>query len=281
VGSFELARLLGRGAHGVVYRGVHSSLGRVCAIKVLQTGGDVPGCFADARAASALRHPAIVEIYDTATADDGRSYVVMEHLEGAPLSRVLQRAPLPLATVAVLLGEVLDALSAAHARGLVHGNLHAGNIIVRPDGHAKVVDFGMARLDDKDGGAAPPDALGDLRAIGELLHMCVAGSMPGVLDPVIERAIAGGYDDASDLNGALVDATAGMEVEPVILDWLDRLDGLDVVEATEEPAPRRRWRVLVIAIAAVLVLAAIALGVRYLLATPEPPASSPESSGPP
>src|SRR5690606_4060346 len=78
---------------------------------------------------------------------DGRPYIIMEHLDGEPLSSLIERrAPFPLGSLARMLCEVLDALSAAHEKGVVHRDLKPDNLFVTPNGHVKVLDFGIAKL---------------------------------------------------------------------------------------------------------------------------------------
>jgi len=100
-----------------------------------------------ARAANLIRHESIVNVLDLATLPDGRPYIVMEYLDGLPLADIFaRRGALPLGSLARLAGEVLAALGAAHAKSIVHRDLKPDNIYVSPQGHAKVLDFGIAKL---------------------------------------------------------------------------------------------------------------------------------------
>ena len=152
IGSYRIAARIGAGGMGLVYKGVHPSIGSRVAVKVLSTDCAsrpdlVERFFAEARAVNVIRHEHIVNVLDLAALPDGRPYIVMEFLDGAPLSLVIrQRGPLPLGALTRTLLEVLGALGAAHAQGIVHRDLKPDNVFVTPGGHAKVLDFGIAKL---------------------------------------------------------------------------------------------------------------------------------------
>src|SRR5512142_1468869 len=155
IGVYRVARLLGIGGMGRVYKGVHPTIGSRVAIKVLSRECSdrrdlVDRFFAEAKAVNLIRHESIVNVLDLATLPDGRPYIVMEYLDGAPLSAIIEQArsrgPLPLGSIARLVAEVLDALAAAHAKGVIHRDLKPDNIFVSPNGRGKVLDFGIAKL---------------------------------------------------------------------------------------------------------------------------------------
>src|SRR6476646_7514031 len=158
VGAYRVARLLGVGGMGRVYKGVQPQIGSRVAIKVLSRECTdrrdlVERFFAEAKAVNLIRHESIVNVLDLATLPDGRPYIVMEYLDGAPLASILEHAiqhrqPLPFGGLARLAVEVLDALHAAHAKGIIHRDLKPDNIFVAPSGRAKVLDFGIAKLAD-------------------------------------------------------------------------------------------------------------------------------------
>ena len=165
---YRVARLLGVGGMGRVYLGVHPAIGSRVAIKVLsrdriEDHGLVQRFFDEARAVNVIRHENIVNILDLARLSDGRPYITMEYLDGAPLSAVIQRrGPLPLGGFARAVGEVLDALQAAHDKGIIHRDLKPDNIFVSPSGRAKVLDFGIAKLIPELGGRSDPTRTGSL-----------------------------------------------------------------------------------------------------------------------
>jgi serine/threonine protein kinase len=150
VDSYRLVSRVGAGAMGDVYLAHDAKLDRPVALKFLS-----PAFAADhdrlrrfhqeARAASSLNHPHIVVVHDFGELD-GRPYIVTEFIEGETLRHRLQRGPLPMRDVVEIGAQIASALAAAHARGLVHRDIKPENIMVRPDGYAKVLDFGLAKL---------------------------------------------------------------------------------------------------------------------------------------
>ena len=168
IGSYRVARLLGTGGMGRVYLAVHPNIGSRVAIKVLardrvEDPGLVQRFFDEARSVNVIRHESIVNVLDLATLGDGRPYIVMEYLDGAALSAVIKNnSPLPIGGLARAMTEVLDALHAAHATGVIHRDLKPDNIFVSPSGRAKVLDFGIAKLIPELGGASDPTRTGSL-----------------------------------------------------------------------------------------------------------------------
>lgn len=142
---------------GRVYLAVHPGIGRQAAVKVLAaTDASDPEVVSrfitEARAASAIRHPNIVDIYDSGVLAKGTPYIVMEYLEGETLREVLLRGALPIADVFDWGCQIAEALSAAHARDVVHRDLKPDNLFLIPDPRrlgkrqVKVLDFGIAKL---------------------------------------------------------------------------------------------------------------------------------------
>src|ERR1700744_4413554 len=138
IGAYRIARLLGIGGMGRVYKAEHPQIGSRVAIKVLSRDfivrrDLVERFFAEAKAVNVIRHVNIVTVLDLATLPDGRPYIVMEYLDGAPLAAAIEAGhPLPIGGIARLASEVLDALGAAHAKGIVHRDLKPDNIYVTP-----------------------------------------------------------------------------------------------------------------------------------------------------
>ena len=152
-GRYRLEELLGRGGMAEVYAAVDERLRRPVAVKLLRmelaADPTVRGRFeAEARAAARLSHPNVVAVYDTGE-DDGTPFIVMERLPGATLA---DRLPDQLDTGFVMrvAGDVLGALGAAHAAGIVHRDVKPANILMADDGCAKVADFGIAKSIEAD-----------------------------------------------------------------------------------------------------------------------------------
>jgi len=168
LGQYRVARLLGVGGMGRVYKAVHPSIGSRVAVKVLSrdcadSRDLVERFFSEARAANLIRHENIVNVLDLSTLPDGRPYIVMEFLDGVPLAEIMkQRGQLPLGSLARVAGEVLDALGAAHAKSIIHRDLKPDNIYISPHGRAKVLDFGIAKLMPEMSGRSAPTRTGSL-----------------------------------------------------------------------------------------------------------------------
>jgi predicted ATPase len=149
IGPYRLLQKLGEGGMGVVYKAHDSRLGRNVALKLLpreyaQDPQRLQRFQREARTASALNHPHICTIHDMGE-HEGQPFLVMELIEGQTLEApAVRRLSLP--ALVPLVGQVARALAAAHAAGIVHRDIKLANIMVRDDGYAKVVDFGLARL---------------------------------------------------------------------------------------------------------------------------------------
>ena len=173
VEQYKVESLVGTGAMGMVYRAVHQVIGKAVAIKVLKADfADDPEMVQrlvrEARSVNAIRHPAIVDIFGFGTLPrTEQPYIVMDLLEGAPLDEYLKtHAPMKIEDAAPFLDELLSALSAAHAVGVIHRDLKPGNVFVesKPDGQKgiKVIDFGLAKQADRAGGSVKPTNPGTL-----------------------------------------------------------------------------------------------------------------------
>ena len=151
LGPYRIVAPLGAGGMGEVYRGRDERLGRDVAIKVLPRAvADNPERLArferEARALAALSHPNILAIHDFST-DAGVTYAVTELLEGETLRHRLEHERLPWRRSIEIAAAVADGLSAAHGRGIIHRDIKPENIFVTGDGRVKVLDFGLARLE--------------------------------------------------------------------------------------------------------------------------------------
>ncbi|MEO0323077.1 MAG: serine/threonine-protein kinase [Myxococcota bacterium] len=147
VKHFELVRELGRGGMGQVFLARDTKLGRSVALKFLKLRGPdaVRRFLAEARATAQCQHENIVVIYEASEAD-GRPYLALEYLDGAPLGDRLAEGPVPPDEAVAIVIPVVRALVRAHALGIVHRDLKPDNIFVTRDGPVKVLDFGIAKL---------------------------------------------------------------------------------------------------------------------------------------
>ena len=218
LGSYTIERELGRGGMGAVYAAVHTLLGRRAAVKVLlgelsRDQAQVERFFNEARAATAIKHPSIVEIYDFGWAADGSAYIVMELMAGEPLAARLKRVGrLSVAQAATIARQVATALAAAHRAGIVHRDLKPDNVFLVPDEEVaggervKLLDFGIAKLvatgaasrtttgaimgtplymsPEQCEGSRAVDHRTDLYALGCVLFEMVTGRAPFISDGV-------------------------------------------------------------------------------------------------
>jgi len=212
LGHFRVVEKIGAGGMGVVYRAHDEQLDRDVAIKVLPAGSfRDPSARArllrEARTASKLNHPHICTIHEVGEAD-GQAYIAMELVEGQPLSARLAGGALPVEQVLRYGLQLADAVAHAHERGIIHRDLKSANVIITPEGRAKVLDFGLAKrlsgeevaeattqtMDSLTGPGTivgtlaymapeqlrgqPADARSDVWALGVMLYEMAAGQRP-------------------------------------------------------------------------------------------------------
>ena len=230
-GRYLIVRRIGKGGMGAVYEAKHTVIGKRVAVKVLlekfHSNRDlVARLLQEARLASSIGHENIVDVTDFGTTDDGRSFVVMEFLDGEPLAQLVMReAPLPVERSLRIARQVASALGAAHAKGIYHRDVKPENVYLVRRGDAdfvKVVDFGISKA-VKQGGEDPAESyrlthtgllLGtplymspeqargeddldhrvDVWALGVMLYECLTGEVPfhannylGIISQVLTR----------------------------------------------------------------------------------------------
>src|SRR6266516_1353832 len=154
LGNYKILEKLGAGGQGTVYKAVDSKLGRTVVIKVLPEEllareANVKRFEREARLASALDHPNICTIFDL-NEIDGVHFIAMQYIAGRNVRQLVNGKPLQLESALSIAIQVADALAVAHAQGIIHRDIKAGNVMVTSKGDVKVLDFGLAKLLDDD-----------------------------------------------------------------------------------------------------------------------------------
>ncbi len=203
LGKYQLLGLIDRGGMAEVYKSYHPELERDLAVKILYPHfTDVPGFVErfrrEAKAAAALRHPNIIQIFDFAHTEDGLYYMVLEYIDGQPLESFLNaQAPLTLSQTLTLFRQIASATQYAHDHGLIHRDIKPANILLDKKGQAYLTDFGiaqimgMSRLTQTDTKAGTPiymapeqietqpvNAAADVYSLGMLLYRMLTNRLP-------------------------------------------------------------------------------------------------------
>jgi serine/threonine-protein kinase len=152
--NYRILEKLGAGGQGAVYKAVDTKLGRTVVVKVLPPEltvkeANLKRFEREARLASALDHPNICTIFDL-NEDKGVHFIAMQYVQGRNVRQLVAGRPLELRSALLICIQVADALAAAHARGIIHRDIKAGNVMVTDAGQVKVLDFGLAKLLDSD-----------------------------------------------------------------------------------------------------------------------------------
>ncbi len=233
LGNYKILEKLGEGGQGTVYKAIDSKLGRTVVIKVLPAEltakeANLKRFEREARLASALDHPNICTIFELNEVN-GVHFIVMQYIEGRNVRQLVNGRPLSLESALSIALQTSDALAAAHARGIIHRDIKAGNVMVTPTGQAKVLDFGLAKLLDEDAArtsgihhteitevgvpygtatyAAPEQARGDrvdsradIFSTGVLLYEMLAGTWPFRGNTAVEVRHAVLHDEPKPLS---------------------------------------------------------------------------------
>ncbi|WP_162907917.1 serine/threonine-protein kinase, partial [Allorhizocola rhizosphaerae] len=211
-GRYRLDERIASGGMGDVWRGTDEVLDRTVAIKIMLTAlleekGFAERFRAEARTMATLNHPGVVRIYDFGM--DQVAYLIMEYVEGEPLSKTLNRVGrLTSARSMSLVAQAAEALHAAHEKGIVHRDVKPGNLLVRPNGTLVLTDFGIARsaaagqltatgavlgtasyLSPEQAAGEKATALSDVYSLGVVAYQCLAGSRPFDGDTPLEIAM--------------------------------------------------------------------------------------------
>ena len=209
IDQYEIISQIGKGGMGTVYLARDKSLGRKIAIKFLdkkfsQDQDRLQRFFLEARTASALNQPNIITIYQIGEVDD-HHFIATEFIEGKTLRQIIENEPLKLMSVVEIAIQIASALKAAHDAGIIHRDIKPDNIMVRPDGLVKVLDFGVAKLSEQEfedgisirietqqgmiigtvdymspeqAGGEKVDTLTDIFSFGVVLYYMLAGKLP-------------------------------------------------------------------------------------------------------
>ena len=205
-GRYRILSPLGAGGMGEVFLAEDTRLERRVAVKVLPASIEADAVARErlrreALAAAALDHPFICKVYEIGEADDGRAFIVMEYIEGETLYAASRGSELPMRQVVDIAFELAQALDAAHRRGVVHRDLKPANVMLTPQGHVKVMDFGLAKQQPHPSGASvgagDHDSAAATRAAAALTDAGTRLGTPAYMSP--EQILGASVDPRSDL----------------------------------------------------------------------------------
>jgi serine/threonine protein kinase len=200
VGRYQIVGTIGAGATSKVVRAFDPMIGRHVAIKLfspqLATEEGRERFIKEARVVGQISHQSIVALHDMGIEESTQTpYLVMEHVEGQPLDRILEKGSVPYPRACAWVADIASALHVAHRKGIIHGDVKPANVLVTEEGRVKLTDFGMARLASRDSKDSPllgtpaywcpeqilgkpQDARSDIFSLGVVLYEMVTGKRP-------------------------------------------------------------------------------------------------------
>jgi Protein kinase domain len=250
LGTFRVEARIGEGGLGVVYRAYDEKLKRQVALKVLgdSSSSSATRLLVEARAAAALTHPSIAAIHDLQK-HEGCVFIVMELVAGETLREEIRRGPLPAEVALRRAREIATGLARAHSSGIVHRDLKPENVMVTPDGHTKILDFGLARavpdelppsgdgtvtgvagtpdyMAPEQAAGRPCDARADIFSFGVVVYEMLTGKRPFARRKRLPAATAA---EGGDGDWRVVEPlkSAAPEASRELIDVVDRCLALD------------------------------------------------------
>jgi eukaryotic-like serine/threonine-protein kinase len=228
VGRYQIVGTIGAGATSKVVRAFDPMIGRHVAIKLfspqLATDEGRERFIKEARVVGQISHQSIVALHDMGIEESTSTpYLVMEHVEGQPLDRILEKGSVPYPRACAWVADVASALHVAHRKGIIHGDVKPANVIVTEEGRVKLTDFGMARLASRDSKdtpllgtpaywcpeqilGKPQDARSDIFSLGVVLYEMVTGKRPfdaESLQAICQKVMSATPLPPSQINGSL------------------------------------------------------------------------------
>ena len=255
LGAYRIEAIVGNGSFGTVFRAWDTLLERRVALKILAGGSSTAASalLAEARAAAGLNHPNICIVHAVDAAEPA-PMIVMEYIDGRQLSEMLATGPLAADRAAALARQLASAMAAAHAQGVVHGDLKPGNIMITDTGMAKIMDFGLARRRSQADAAADqgprglsgspaymspeqtrgqsPCPASDVFALGLILYEMATGRRAIAASNLLEALRLIEHVDAIQLAGHVSEPFAGILRRALVIEAAERTIGMeDIVRA--------------------------------------------------
>jgi serine/threonine protein kinase len=273
VGRYEILDIIGTGATSRVARAFDPMIGRTVAVKLfspeLASEEGRERFMKEARVVGQLSHPSIVALHDMGIEESTSTpYLIMEYVEGQPLERILDKGSVPFPRACAWAAEAAMALSVAHRKGVIHGDVKPANILITEEGRVKLTDFGMARLasnDSKDtpllGTPAywcpeqilgkPQDARSDIFSLGVVLYQMLTGHRPfdsDSLQGICARIMSSTPLPPSQYNPSLPAALSDLVASCMAKDFSQRRSSAE--DLAEDLYPFARRKVVVETVAA-------------------------------